>query len=297
MLQRSPSYVLSAAVARRRSPTGCAAGSATERAYAIVRAQEHRRQQARVYCAVPAASRGRCAGSSAASRPSSCRRDCDVDMHFNPAYDPWDQRLCAVPDGDLFRRLRKGHGVGRHRPDRDLHRARASGCAPARELDADVVVTATGLNLLAFGGIELDVDGESVSLPETLAYKGMMLGGVPNFAFAIGYTNSSWTLKVDLVCEYLCRLLAHMDAARLRRGRAREPTRRHADAAAARLPGRLRPALARPAAQAGRAARRGTSLMATARTSSTCAAARSTTARCASSPRRRAAVGEPAVAA
>ncbi|MGA9856747.1 MAG: FAD-containing monooxygenase EthA, partial [Solirubrobacteraceae bacterium] len=80
------------------------------------------------------------------------------------------------------------------------------------ELDADVIVTATGLNLQIFGGAQLDVDGEPVSLPDTLAYKGMMLSGVPNFAFAIGYTNSSWTLKVDLVCEHLCRLLAHMDA-------------------------------------------------------------------------------------
>ena len=79
------------------------------------------------------------------------------------------------------------------------------------ELEADIIVTATGLNLLALGGIELTVDGERVSLPERLAYKGMMLSGVPNFAFTIGYTNASWTLKADLVAEYVCRLLAHMD--------------------------------------------------------------------------------------
>ena len=79
------------------------------------------------------------------------------------------------------------------------------------ELEADVIVTATGLNLLAFGGVELRVDGRDVELPETMAYKGMMLSGVPNFAFTIGYTNASWTLKADLVSEYVCRLLAHMD--------------------------------------------------------------------------------------
>ena len=83
--------------------------------------------------------------------------------------------------------------------------------ASGSELEADVVVTATGLNLLIFGGMALEVDGVPVSVPDALAYKGMMLEGVPNFAFAIGYTNSSWTLKVDLVCEHLCRLLAHMD--------------------------------------------------------------------------------------
>ena len=81
-----------------------------------------------------------------------------------------------------------------------------------RELDADLIVTATGLNLLALGGIELAVDGHEVSLPETISYKGMMLSDVPNLAIALGYTNASWTLKCDLTCEYVCRLLAHMDA-------------------------------------------------------------------------------------
>jgi cation diffusion facilitator CzcD-associated flavoprotein CzcO len=135
----------------------------------------------------------------------------DVDTHFNPKYDPWDQRLCAVPDGDLFRALRKGQadivtdGIERF-TERGLL------LTSGRDLEADVIVTATGLNLLIFGGMELEVDGEPVSMPDTMAYKGMMLSGVPNFAFAIGYTNSSWTLKVDLVCEHLCRLMAHMDA-------------------------------------------------------------------------------------
>lgn len=84
--------------------------------------------------------------------------------------------------------------------------------ASGRTIDADIVITATGLNVQAFGGMTLTVDGEPVNLPDTLAYKGMMLSGVPNFAYAIGYTNSSWTLKVGLLCEHFCRLLAYMDA-------------------------------------------------------------------------------------
>jgi cation diffusion facilitator CzcD-associated flavoprotein CzcO len=134
----------------------------------------------------------------------------DIDTHFNPSYNPWDQRLCAVPDGDLFRAIEKG--TASVVTDR-IATFDESGIVleSGEHLDADIVVTATGLQLLAFGGMELSVDGEPVKLPETLAYKGMMLSDVPNFAYAIGYTNSSWTLKVDLVAEHLCRLLAHMD--------------------------------------------------------------------------------------
>ncbi|MBV9452289.1 MAG: NAD(P)/FAD-dependent oxidoreductase [Streptosporangiaceae bacterium] len=135
----------------------------------------------------------------------------DVDTHFKPRYQPWDQRLCLVPDGDLFKAIRHG-GVtvvtGRI--------AEFTGTGVALEsgevLDADIVVTATGLRLLAIGGIQLTVDGRDVKLPETMAYKGMMLSGVPNFAYTIGYTNASWTLKADLVSEYVVRLLRYMDA-------------------------------------------------------------------------------------
>ncbi|MGN6606197.1 MAG: flavin-containing monooxygenase [Jatrophihabitans sp.] len=137
--------------------------------------------------------------------------DFDVDTHFKPTYNPWDQRLCLVPDGDLFRALRAGKAsVATDR----IRRFTAGGIEleSGRTLDADIVVTATGLNLLAFGGVQFVVDGKDVALPETLAYKGMMLSGVPNFAFTIGYTNASWTLKADLVSEFVCRLLAHMDA-------------------------------------------------------------------------------------
>ena len=135
----------------------------------------------------------------------------DVDTHFKPVYGPWDQRLCLVPDGDLFRAIRDQQAsvvTGRIAAFTEHGLRLESG----EELEADIVVTATGLELLAFGGAELVVDGRAVSLPETMAYKGMMLSGVPNFAFTIGYTNASWTLKADLVSEYVCRLLAHMDA-------------------------------------------------------------------------------------
>ena len=135
----------------------------------------------------------------------------DVDTHFKPAYNPWDQRLCLVPDGDLFKAIRDGHAsvvTDRITSFTEGGLRLESGA----ELAADIVVTATGLQLLAFGGTELAVDGRPVRLPETMAYKGMMLSGVPNFAFTIGYTNASWTLKADLVSEFTCRLLKHMDA-------------------------------------------------------------------------------------
>ncbi len=133
-----------------------------------------------------------------------------VDTHFKPSYNPWDQRLCAVPDGDLFEAISSGRASVV--TDRiDAFTEHGIRLVSGEELAADIVVTATGLNLLAFGGIELSVDGEPVELSQTMTFKAMMLSDVPNFAFAIGYTNSSWTLKVDLVCEYLGRLLAHMD--------------------------------------------------------------------------------------
>ena len=135
----------------------------------------------------------------------------DVDTHFTPRYDPWDQRMCFVPNGDLFRALRSGRAtVVTGTIERFTERGIA--LTSGEELEADVAVTATGLNLLAIGGISLLIDGEDVELSKTLAYKGMMLSGVPNFALALGYTNASWTLKCDLVSEYVCRLLNHMDA-------------------------------------------------------------------------------------
>jgi cation diffusion facilitator CzcD-associated flavoprotein CzcO len=133
----------------------------------------------------------------------------DVDKHFRPPYNPWDQRMCLVPDADLFDVL--ADGSASIATDR-IETFTESGIRleSGAELEADVVVTATGLNLVPMGGIQLAVNGRDVSLPETMAYKGMMLEGVPNFAFAVGYTNASWTLKCELTCDCITRLLRHM---------------------------------------------------------------------------------------
>lgn len=133
----------------------------------------------------------------------------DVATHFTPTYGPWDQRLCVVPDGDLFAAIRAGRAsvvtdrIERFTPE-GIH------LASGADLAADLVVTATGLELLLMGGTVLSVDGAVVDASKTVAYKGMMLSGLPNFAFAIGYTNASWTLKCDLVSRYVCRLVNHM---------------------------------------------------------------------------------------
>jgi cation diffusion facilitator CzcD-associated flavoprotein CzcO len=134
-----------------------------------------------------------------------------VDEHFRPRYDPWDQRVCIVPGGDLFRAIRNGSA---EIVTDTIAGFSASGIrlSSGRELEADIVITATGLRLLPLGGIGFAVDGRTVELPSTLAYKGMMLSGIPNFAFLVGYTNASWTLKVGLVCEHFMRLLSYMDA-------------------------------------------------------------------------------------
>jgi len=135
----------------------------------------------------------------------------DVDKHFKPRYDPWDQRMCLVPNGDLFAAIREGRAsVVTDTIERFTERGIR--LDSGEELEADVIVTATGLNLLFLGGMDLVVDGSEVDLPKTMTYKGMMLSGVPNCAFTVGYTNASWTLKADLTSEYVCRLLAHMDA-------------------------------------------------------------------------------------
>ena len=133
----------------------------------------------------------------------------DIATHFTPSYNPWDQRFCAVPNGDLFKSIRDGTAsvVTDH-----IERFTEKGLrlTSGDELEADIIVTATGLQLLFLGGIALSVDGEAVDPASRLTYKGMMLEGVPNMAIAIGYTNASWTLKCDLTCDYVCRLLNHM---------------------------------------------------------------------------------------
>ena len=136
--------------------------------------------------------------------------DYDVGTHFTPRYNPWDQRLCLVPDSDLFASLRSGTS--------SVVTDTIDGFTPhgirlksGQELKADIVVTATGLQLKLLGGLQVTIDGVAKNLSETMSYKGMMYSGVPNLASSFGYTNASWTLKCDLTCEYVCRLLNHMD--------------------------------------------------------------------------------------
>jgi monooxygenase len=134
----------------------------------------------------------------------------DIDTHFKPSYDPWDQRMCLVPNGDLFEAI-SAERASVVTDQIDTFTERGIRLRSGAELDADLIVTATGLNLLALGGMQLAVDGSEVDVSETMSYKGMMLSGVPNLAIAFGYTNASWTLKADLTCAYVCRLLNHMD--------------------------------------------------------------------------------------
>jgi cation diffusion facilitator CzcD-associated flavoprotein CzcO len=129
---------------------------------------------------------------------------------FTPPYNPWDQRMCFVPDADLFRAMREG-GVSIVTDQIETFTEDGLLLKSGERLDADIIVTATGLVLRLFSGVELVVDGARVELPKTLVYKGMMFSDIPNLAFAVGYTNASWTLKCDLTAGYVCRLVNHMD--------------------------------------------------------------------------------------
>ncbi|MGH3561817.1 MAG: flavin-containing monooxygenase, partial [Mycobacterium sp.] len=134
----------------------------------------------------------------------------DVQKHFGPRYQVWDERVCLAPDGDLFRAIR--HGQADIVTD-TIDRFTKTGIrlASGEELAADIIVTATGLNLQMFGGATVKRNGVPVNLHDTMSYKGMMLTGLPNMAFTVGYTNASWTLKADLVSEFVCRVLNYMD--------------------------------------------------------------------------------------
>ncbi|MFN3582821.1 flavin-containing monooxygenase [Phenylobacterium sp.] len=135
--------------------------------------------------------------------------DYDVETHFTPSYNPWDQRLCLVPDSDMFKMIRSGRAsvVTDHI---ETFTEKGIRLKSGQELEADVIVSATGLVLEVWNGVELTVDGRKVDASQTLSYKGMMYEGVPNLASAFGYTNASWTLKCDLTCEYVSRVLNHM---------------------------------------------------------------------------------------
>ena len=208
MLQRSPTYVVSrpqrdtAAIRLRRIlPRGladCAVRWKNVLA-GILMFQMSRRRPARVKALILSGVR------------KALGADYDVDRHFTPHYNPWDQRICLVPDNDLFDAIRAGRasvvtdGIRRFTPD-------GIALESGDMLDADIIVTATGLNLQMLGGIALSVDGQPAPAAGRLVYKGMMLDGVPNFAFAFGYTNASWTLKCDLSARHACRLIKHMAA-------------------------------------------------------------------------------------
>jgi monooxygenase len=135
----------------------------------------------------------------------------DVNKHFGPKYNPWDERLCLAPNGDLFKTIKAGKADV---VTDTIDRFTKTGIklVSGEELSADIIVTATGLNLQLFGGAEIRRNGEPVTLNDTMAYKGMMLTHMPNMMFTIGYTNASWTLKADLVSEFFCRVLNYMDA-------------------------------------------------------------------------------------
>ncbi|MBC2778265.1 flavin-containing monooxygenase [Parasphingopyxis marina] len=137
--------------------------------------------------------------------------DYDVETHFTPSYNPWEQRLCLVPDSDFFNAIKRGK-ASVATDHIDTFTEKGILLKSGEELEADIIVTATGLELQMAGGISAEVDGEPVNMAEHVSYKAMMFDDVPNFAISFGYTNASWTLRADLTCDYVCRLINHMDA-------------------------------------------------------------------------------------
>lgn len=206
MLQRSPSYVVSSPSQdgislwlRQRLPFKLAAWLARWR---LILRQMY-------YFAI------------ARSKPRETRRlilqgarealgtDYDVERHFGPRYDPWDQRMCLVPDSDLFEAIKAGAvSVVTERIDRFVEAGIR--LETGEVLPADIIVTATGLQMKLMHGVEILVDGAPVELGDTRSYMGLMYSGIPNLASAFGYTNASWTLKAELICEFVCRLLNYM---------------------------------------------------------------------------------------
>jgi len=136
--------------------------------------------------------------------------DFDVETHFTPRYRPWEQRMCLVPDGDMFEAIKSGR-ASVVTDEIESFTEKGICLKSGKELEADIIVTATGLVMQAFGGIEMTVNNRRVDPAQVLAYKGVMMSGVPNFASVFGYINASWTLKADLIATYVCRLLNLMD--------------------------------------------------------------------------------------
>ena len=207
MLQRSPTYVIAqpdtdaiANFLRKVLPA--------KAAYAITRWKNVRIQQFTFRLA--------------RKRPALARRvllkwvrdqlgpDFDVEKHFSPSYNPWEQRLCLVPNGDLFDAI--GSGKASVVTDTiDTFTETGIRLDSGEELEADIIVAATGLKLEVLGGVEFEVDSQLVDFSKALTYKGIMLSGVPNLVSTFGYINASWTLRADLIAEYACRLISYMD--------------------------------------------------------------------------------------
>ena len=206
MLQRTPTYILPQpgkdplAVALRRLPTKVS--------YPIVRTANIAKLVANYQLAqrLPDVSKKLVRRFTEPQLPEGM----SYDEHFQPPYNVWDQRLCVVPNSDLFRALRSGK-ADVVTDTIETFTDKGIRLTSGRELEADIIVSATGLKLKLFGGIDVTVDGEAFVPSETMTYKGLMVSGIPNFVFTIGYTNASWTLKADLVGEYVVRLLTHMD--------------------------------------------------------------------------------------
>ena len=206
MLQRSPTWIVSlpndviARAARALLPPRLA--------YALVRAKNTLRQMAAyAFCRWwPEAGAALMLRDVARHLPEGY----PVERHFMPRYPPWAQRVCFVPDADLFKAISSGRA---HVVTDTIERFTEKGIqlTSGQHLDADVIVTATGLKLLPAGGVRALVDGQPVRLNERLVYRGMMLDGVPNLAWCVGYTNASWTLRADLVSRWVCRLLKHLE--------------------------------------------------------------------------------------
>jgi cation diffusion facilitator CzcD-associated flavoprotein CzcO len=133
-----------------------------------------------------------------------------VETHFTPSYNPWDQRLCLIPDGDLFQAINSGK-ASVVTDNIDCITKKGIRLVSGEELDADIIITATGLNMKPLGGAQFQVDGEPVHFPDTWTYKGLMYSDVPNLVQTFGYINASWTLRADLTAEYTCRVLNRMD--------------------------------------------------------------------------------------
>lgn len=134
----------------------------------------------------------------------------EVDKHFNPRYQPWDQRLCIIPDSDFYKSISAGR-ASVVTDEIETFTERGIRLKSGKELEADIIVTATGLRMVALGAVQLIVDGTPIKPGREFIYKGTMLSNIPNFAFCIGYTNAAWTLRADLATTYVCRVLNHMD--------------------------------------------------------------------------------------